>query len=42
MVWLTGTLWIVIAIGLVTLDRKAWRHAPSSAVVSTPPEPVRV
>lgn len=42
MVWLTGTLWIVIAIGLVTLDRKAWRHAPSSAVVSAPPEPVRV
>jgi membrane protease YdiL (CAAX protease family) len=40
--WLTGTLWIVIAIGLVTLDRKAWQSAPSSAVTAAPAEPVRV
>jgi preprotein translocase subunit SecG len=42
MVWLTGTLWIVIAIGLVTLDRKAWQAAPSTAVTAAPAEPVRV
>jgi uncharacterized protein len=28
MLWLTGTLWCVIAIALVTLDRAAWRSAP--------------
>lgn len=26
--WLTGTLWCVIAVGLVTLDRAAWRTTP--------------
>lgn len=40
--WLTGTLWIVIAVGLVALDRGAWRSAPSSAVVATRAEPVPV
>jgi membrane protease YdiL (CAAX protease family) len=30
--WLTGALWLVIAIGLVTLDRRAWRSAPSPAL----------
>ena len=30
--WLTGTLWCVIAIGLVTLDRTAWRTRTSPAV----------
>jgi CAAX protease family protein len=29
MVWLTGSLWCLIAIGLVTLDRDAWRTAPA-------------
>jgi CAAX protease family protein len=33
--WLTGTLWCVIAIGLVTLDHKAWRSAPASAITRT-------
>jgi membrane protease YdiL (CAAX protease family) len=30
--WLTGALWCVIAFGLVTVDRAAWRAAPASAV----------
>jgi membrane protease YdiL (CAAX protease family) len=30
--WLTGALWCVLAIGLVALDRRAWRTAPPSAV----------
>ena len=30
--WLTGTLWCVIAIGLVTLDRAAWRTRTSPEV----------
>jgi membrane protease YdiL (CAAX protease family) len=36
MSWLTGALWIAIAIGLVTLDRKAWRTTPSPATTTTP------
>jgi CAAX protease family protein len=32
--WLTGTLWCLIAIALVTLDRKAWRTAP---IIAHPP-----
>jgi membrane protease YdiL (CAAX protease family) len=31
MTWLTGALWCLIAIGLVSLDRQAWRTAPPSA-----------
>lgn len=31
--WLTGMLWCLIAIGLMTLDRKAWRPAPPSAAI---------
>jgi CAAX protease family protein len=38
--WLTGTLWCVIAIGLVALDRTAWRSAPASAVYNGHREPV--
>jgi membrane protease YdiL (CAAX protease family) len=30
--WLTGSLWCLIAVGLVVLDRKAWLGAPPSAV----------
>ncbi|RSM50850.1 CPBP family intramembrane metalloprotease [Amycolatopsis balhimycina DSM 5908] len=30
--WLTGVLWCVIAVGLVTTDRAAWRTASGSAV----------
>ena len=32
MVWLTGAPWCLIAVGLVTADRAAWRTAPASAV----------
>jgi len=38
--WLTGGLWGLIALALVTLDRKAWR--PTSPAAVTPTEPVRV
>jgi len=36
--WLTGALWCVIAVAVVTLDRPAWRSAPAAAVAnaSTP------
>ncbi|HEY7593409.1 MAG TPA: lysostaphin resistance A-like protein [Actinophytocola sp.] len=34
--WLTGALWCLIAVGLVTLDRKAWRSAPAAAVAPAP------
>jgi len=30
--WLTGALWCLIAIGLITFDRKAWRATPPAAV----------
>jgi len=40
--WLTGALWALIAIGLVTLDRKAWRSAPAAAITTTPVERVPV
>jgi membrane protease YdiL (CAAX protease family) len=30
--WITGSLWCVIAAGVVVLDRKAWRVAPPAAV----------
>jgi membrane protease YdiL (CAAX protease family) len=39
--WLTGTLWCLIAIALVTLDRKAWQSAPPSAVARSVAQPVR-
>jgi membrane protease YdiL (CAAX protease family) len=37
---LTGALWCVIAIGLVTLDRAAWRAAPPSTVAQRAEQPV--
>jgi uncharacterized protein len=30
--WLTGALWCLLALGVVLLDRPAWRAAPPSAV----------
>ena len=33
---LTGALWCLIAIGLVALDRQAWRDAPAPAVADRP------
>jgi uncharacterized protein len=30
--WLVGVLWFVLALGVVVLDRAAWRTAPASAV----------
>jgi len=32
--WLTGALWCLLALGIVALDRPAWRAAPRSAVAS--------
>jgi uncharacterized protein len=32
--WLTGALWCAIALGLVLVDRHAWRVAPPSAIAS--------
>ena len=32
--WLTGALWCLLALGIVALDRPAWRAAPPSAVAS--------
>jgi membrane protease YdiL (CAAX protease family) len=32
--WLTGALWCAIAVGLILLDRHAWRVAPPSAIAS--------
>jgi uncharacterized protein len=37
--WLTGALWIVLAVALVVGDRKAWRAAPPAAVADRPQEP---
>jgi membrane protease YdiL (CAAX protease family) len=34
--WLTGTLWCVLALALISLDRAAWRDAPASAVAASP------
>ncbi|MCW0213887.1 MAG: CPBP family intramembrane metalloprotease [Pseudonocardia sp.] len=39
--WLTGTLWIVLAVALVALDRRAWGPAPAAAVASAADGPVR-
>jgi membrane protease YdiL (CAAX protease family) len=33
--WLTDALWCAIALGLVLVDRRAWRTAPPSAIAST-------
>jgi membrane protease YdiL (CAAX protease family) len=38
--WLTGALWIAIAIALVAFDRKAWRTAPPAAVAVRRDDPV--
>jgi uncharacterized protein len=34
--WLVGALWFVLALGVVVLDRAAWRNAPTSAVADRP------
>jgi membrane protease YdiL (CAAX protease family) len=39
---LTGALWCVIAVGLVTLDRKAWRSAPAPATIHPTAQPIQV
>ena len=39
--WLTGSLWCLIAAGLVIGDRRAWRVAPLSATARQPvPQPL--
>lgn len=38
---LVGTLWAAVALGLVVLDRSAWRTAPAAAVARPPVEAVR-
>jgi membrane protease YdiL (CAAX protease family) len=38
--WLTGALWCAIAVGLVVVDRRAWRTAPASAIGEQRPEAV--
>ncbi len=30
--WLVGVLWFALALGVVVLDRQAWRVAPAAAV----------
>jgi membrane protease YdiL (CAAX protease family) len=37
--WLTGALWIAIALALVLVDRPAWRTAPASATAERTDEP---
>lgn len=37
---LVGVLWAVLAVGVVVLDRAAWRAAPEAAVVGATGEPV--
>jgi uncharacterized protein len=39
MVWLTGALWIAVALAVVVLDRRAWRVAPAAAVAERVEEP---
>jgi membrane protease YdiL (CAAX protease family) len=34
--WLVGVLWLALAVGVVLLDRAAWRAAPESAVAVRP------
>jgi uncharacterized protein len=34
--WLVGTLWFALALGVVVLDRAAWRVAPAAAVAERP------
>ena len=34
--WLVGVLWFAIALGVVVLDRQAWRTAPAAAVAGRP------
>lgn len=35
--WITGTLWCLIAAGLLLADHKAWRSAPAAAVADQRP-----
>jgi len=34
--WLVGVLWFAMALGVVVLDRQAWRAAPATAVAERP------
>jgi membrane protease YdiL (CAAX protease family) len=34
--WLVGVLWFALALGVVLLDRSAWRTAPATAVAARP------
>jgi membrane protease YdiL (CAAX protease family) len=36
MPWLVGVLWFALAVGVVVLDRPAWRTAPAAAVAERP------
>ena len=36
--WLVGALWFALALGVIVLDRTAWRTAPGSAVADRPVE----
>ena len=36
--WLVGVLWFALAIGVLLIDREAWRAAPASAVAGRPRE----
>jgi membrane protease YdiL (CAAX protease family) len=36
--WLVGVLWFAIALGVIVLDREAWRVAPPAAVAQRPRE----
>jgi membrane protease YdiL (CAAX protease family) len=37
--WLVGVLWFGLAVGLVVLDRQAWRSAPAASVAERTMEP---
>ncbi len=30
--WLVGVLWFALALGVIVLDRQAWRVAPAAAI----------
>jgi len=36
--WLVGVLWCALAVGVIVLDREAWRAAPAAAVAGRPLE----
>jgi membrane protease YdiL (CAAX protease family) len=36
--WLECIVWTIVAVGLIVLDRAAWRTAPATAVYTDPPQ----